>query len=103
MNRWITLCMLCVMMVTGCRVSDVRTHVVRVPGMAKQEDAEQIRKALLPLNGLQQDKTVFDLSQRKVTVTYDSMMIAHKNIEIAIAEAGYTANTIPAIRPASSN
>jgi copper chaperone CopZ len=100
MNWLVTLSLLCVMLITGCRVSDVRTHVVRVPEMARQEDAEQIRKALLPLNGLQREKTVFDLSQRKVTVTYDSMMIAHKNIEIAIAEAGFTANAIPAIRPA---
>jgi len=34
---------------------------------------------------------------RTVVVTYDSMMVAHKNIEIAIAEAGYAANGIQAV------
>jgi copper chaperone CopZ len=84
---------------SGCRVSDVRELAVSVPGMAAEADVERIKKALATLNGIDKEKTAFDASGRKVVVTYDSMVVAHKNIEIAIAEAGYDANSIKAIPP----
>lgn len=37
-----------------------------------------------------------DLSRHVVTVTYDSMKMARKNIEFAIANAGMVANEVPA-------
>ncbi len=81
---------------TGCRVSDVRELTVNVPGMAADSDVERIRKALAPLNGVNRDQAVFDVKAHSVRMTYDSMVIATKNIEIAIAEAGYDANGITA-------
>ncbi len=86
-------------MFTGCRVSDIRTFTIRVPEMTQATDEIRIRKALTPLNGLQHNKTAVDLTTHQVTVTYDSMIVAHKNIELAIVEAGYTANNIPASTP----
>lgn len=86
------------MALCGCRVSDVRPFVIRVPAMASDEDVARIRKALAPLNGVNEEQAVFDVPGRTVKLTYDSMVVAHKNIEIAIAEAGYDANGIPAIR-----
>jgi hypothetical protein len=38
----------------------------------------------------------FNLRDGTVSVTYDSMVIARKNIEGAIADAGFAANDIPA-------
>ena len=90
-----------VLSLSGCRVSDVREMTVKVPAMASEEDAQRIRKALAPLNGVNKELAVFDTKEHQITLTYDSMMIAHKNIEIAIAEAGYEANGIPAIRAAT--
>jgi len=97
MKRFPILFALGVSLFSGCRVSDQREMTVNVPGMASEADAQRIRAALSPLNGLDKDKTTFDISGRAVRVRYDSMQIAHKNIEIAIAEAGYDANAIKAI------
>jgi len=89
--------LLCVMVMSGCRVSDVREYTIRVPAMASDQDVARIRKALEPLNGVNKEKMVFDVPGRTVKLTYDSMVVAHKNLEIAIAEAGYDANSIPAV------
>ena len=83
-------------LLTGCRVSDVRKLTIDVPGMATGEDEQRIRKALAPLNGVDKDQAVFDMTNHTVKLTFDSMVIATKNIEIAIAEAGYDANKITA-------
>lgn len=82
---------------SGCRVSDERTLRVSVPALAADADVERIKKALAPLGGINREKTTFDVAGRAVVVTYDSMVVAHKNIEIAIAEAGYDANGIKAV------
>ncbi|HRR32597.1 MAG TPA: heavy-metal-associated domain-containing protein [Kiritimatiellia bacterium] len=84
----------------GCRVSDVREMEVRVPAMASEADVQKVRSALSQLGGIDHEKLVFDIDGRTVKVRYDSMVVAHKNIEIAIAEAGYDANDIKAIAPA---
>lgn len=80
----------------GCRVSDVRELTVNVPGMAAESDVASIKKALAPLNGVNKDTAVFDLKSHTIKVSYDSMVVATKNIEIAIAEAGFDANGITA-------
>ena len=82
------------LMMLGCRVSDIRDFKVEVPLMAEQADVQKVQAALAALPGVIKDKTVFDLQTRVVIVCYDSMVVAHKNIEIAIAEAGYDANGI---------
>jgi copper chaperone CopZ len=83
--------------VCGCRVSDVRTFAVDVPGMTTQADVEKIQVALGTI-GLPREKIAVDLAGRKIVVTYDSMIVAHKNIEVAIAEAGYDANRVKALK-----
>ena len=80
----------------GCRVSDIRTLTVDVPGMATDADVQNIRKALAPLNGVNKELVVYNVTNHTLKVTFDSMVIANKNIEIAIAEAGYDANKITA-------
>ena len=84
----------------GCRVSDVREMEVRVPAMASDADVQKVRSALSHLGGVDKEKLAFDINGRTVKVRYDSLVVAHKNIEIAIAEAGYDANGIKAIPPA---
>jgi copper chaperone CopZ len=98
MKLFFSLLALVGVLVAGCRVSDVREMTVNVPAMASEADVQRVRAALAPLNGVDKEKTVYNVQGRSITVRYDSMVIAHKNIEIAIAEAGYDANKIPAIR-----
>jgi copper chaperone CopZ len=100
MKRVIALLAFVALSFSGCRVSDIREMAVKVPGMVSEADVQNVRAALMSLGGIDKKKTVFDAEARTVTVCYDSMVIAHKNIEIAIAEAGYAANGIPAIKTA---
>jgi len=102
MNYVLSLLVLMSALFVGCRVSDIREMTVKVPAMASESDVQKVRAALTPLTGVDKEKTVFDVKGRTVKVCYDSMQIAHKNIEIAIAEAGYNANEIPAIRNAAA-
>ncbi len=97
MKRLFMLLAIGTLALSGCRVSDVRDMTVKVPGMTSEADAQRIRSALSPLGGINREHTTFDIAGRTIRVRYDSMVIAHKNIEIAIAEAGYDANAIKAI------
>jgi|GEM_PF-815189 len=92
----VLLAFMCMLLGGGCRVSDVRELSVNVPGMAAESDVDRIKKALAPLNGVSKDTVVCDLKSHTVKVSYDSMVVATKNIEIAIAEAGFDANGITA-------
>lgn len=89
-----------VLLFSGCRETDVREMTINVPGMTDDADVQRIRKALAPLNGVNKGDAVFDLKGKKIALKYDSMVIAKKNIEIAVAEAGYDANSIGAIKAA---
>ena len=90
-----------VLFVSGCREADVRKMTVKIPAMTSEADVQNVRKALAPLNGVNKTLVVFDVKEHQITLTYDSMVVAEKNIEIAIAEAGYDANGILAIRAAA--
>lgn len=87
----IILMILCLM---GCRKQDVRTAVVSVPNLKNTTCAQIIQDAFMRQPGI---KAIHpDFQQRTLTVTYDSMVIARKNIEYTIAGAGFDANDIPA-------
>ncbi len=79
--------------VAGCRRTDVRDFVVEVPE-ATQADVSAIASALAPYGGVDKSSLAFDASARRLTLKYDSMQIARKNIEMAIAKAGFTANGV---------
>ena len=83
----------------GCRVSDIREMTVALPGLAGEADQAKITQAIESLPGIQKESLRFDLQAKTLTLRYDSMQVAHKNVEIAIAEAGYDANGIRAITP----
>ncbi|MFO7936172.1 MAG: hypothetical protein R6V06_01020 [Kiritimatiellia bacterium] len=81
----------------GCRIEDERELVIDVPQMKTEQDVTKIRNSLTALRGIDFKSAVFDTRDHKVTLKFDSMVVAHKNIEIAIAEAGYDANGIKAL------
>lgn len=80
----------------SCRQQDLRTFKIRVPEMHNAACAEVVGRALARVNGVQQESIRIDVGDRSVTLTYDSMVLSLKNIEYAIAQAGFTANDIPA-------
>ena len=74
----------------SCRKQDVRVVVVQVPGLKSPECAKFIQEGFMKQPGIRSVQP--DFQQRTLTVTYDSMVIAIKNIEFVIAEAGFDAN-----------
>lgn len=79
---------------SGCRKQDVRTVTINTPGMKDNECARIIQDAFMRYPGI---KTAHpDVEKRQVKVSYNSMVIAIKNIEFIIANAGFQANEIPA-------
>jgi len=88
--------------VGGCRVHDVRTVEIRAPGVRCEQCSERVAQALGMLEGVKAEKLGFDLEQGIVTVTYDSMQVAIKNMEYAVAGAGYDVETKPYPLPADA-
>lgn len=77
----------------GCRRTDVRSFAVEVP-QATEADLPALKAALARYAGIQKASLAFDGAARRLTLRYDSMQLAQKNIEMAIAGAGFTANGV---------
>jgi copper chaperone CopZ len=78
----------------ACRLQDIRTKTIQVPQMKNEECQRIIGKALAQAEGVLADSIRF--GPGTVTVTYDSMKLALKNLEFIIADAGFDANRTPA-------
>jgi cation transport ATPase len=78
----------------ACRQSDMRTLVVRVPQVTNAACESRVRQALQPLKGI--ESLAFDYAAGTLTLRYESMILAHKNIEHAIIAAGFDANELTA-------
>ena len=92
-----TLIALALLAFAGCRQKDVREFAIDVPALTQESEAAvtaAIRGALLPCSGVDMASLQFDAASHRVTLRYDSMQTAKKNIEMAIAKAGYTANGV---------
>ncbi len=77
----------------GCRRSDVREFSVYMPEMTKA-DVQLVGAALQKYGGIDKGSYVYDEGKKVLMLKYDSMQIAKKNIEIAIAKVGFTANGV---------
>ncbi len=81
----------------ACRRTDIRTVVLRTPGVTNAACAKIVQDTLARHRGVIGVRP--DFQQGRVTVTYNSMILARKNLEFAVAGAGFDAdNTL-----ASSN
>jgi hypothetical protein len=101
-----TACLLAVAaLISSCYRPDEITVEVSTPQLAGRADADLIERALTEKNGINMEmvKTVaFDFDQRLVRVTYNAKLTALKNIQHAIAGAGFQADHIPP-RPGSES
>ena len=91
----------------GCRVRDVRTATIRVAGLRNEACSNEIAKALarLPDSRFTNDRNnaemclrieAIDYATGDLTVRYDSMKVGVRNLEDAIARAGFDTPTFPA-------
>ena len=82
-----------VCLVVGCRRTDVRDFEVSIPKMTAENELA-IRQSLANFGGVEKTSLKFDQKTKKLTLRYDSMQLAKKNIEMAIAKAGFEANGV---------
>lgn len=85
-----------VVCVAGCRKSDMRTTLVHVPDMKNQACVDHIRAAVARASGKKAEVATVDLEARTVEVAYQSLMLSMKNVEFYVADAGFSANGVPA-------
>ena len=87
----------------GCRVKDVRTAEITAPAVRNDACASIVETALKKLPGSEflAIESV-DYATGKIVVKYDSMKIGTKNLEFAIASAGFAAGPYPANKDAES-
>ncbi len=78
----------------ACRQRDIQTVTIEVPQLQGQECKQLLREVVSAMNGVRTADLVVETGS--VTVTYDSMRLALKNLEYAIAGTGFQANEIPA-------
>jgi periplasmic mercuric ion binding protein len=90
------ICLFLLLIINSCRQSDVRTVEIKVPEMKNKACAQLVANAVGKQSGVQSDKINIDFERRIVIVRYDSLVVARKNIEFAIAETGFQANEVPA-------
>ncbi len=81
---------------TGCYRPATVTFDIEVPQMVSRECSELALAAFDTLEGPALHEITVDLAERKITVTYDPSRLANKNIEHALARAGFDANMITA-------
>lgn len=86
----------CALLASSCRRNDYRTVKIHVPEMRNQACAQIIHSALSRVQGVEWDSIEINVSERSVTVTYDSMLLSLKNIEFTVAAAGFKADSVPA-------
>jgi copper chaperone CopZ len=77
-------------------MQDIRTVVIQVPQMKEDVCAERVKQALSQQQGVLTEGIQIDLRTRRVTVSYDSLQLSLKNLEFALADAGFIANDVPA-------
>jgi copper chaperone CopZ len=91
------------LLASGCFRPDIRTAAIGVPGMTSEDDAKRVRDILEVYRQLGMVGNIeTDISNRIVRVTYDSTMVALKNLEFVISYAGYDAGETPARRLAAN-
>lgn len=97
-------------LLSGCRVRDVRTVTIRAGGLRDEAGLAAVRASLasLPdtrLTNRRGDKrtcmeiVAHDFSTGDVTIRYDSMKVGRKNLEEAISKAGFDTPGFPAAPP----
>jgi hypothetical protein len=81
---------------SGCRQRELRTVTIRCPQVQGSQAVERVVQALSAADGVVSGTVV--IAEGRVTVTYDSLKMALKNLEFTIADCGFDANDTPAAK-----
>ncbi len=81
------------LVVVGCRRADVRDFTVSLPSTTIN-DQPAIAAAIAMYAGIDKSSLKFDPQTKTLALRYDSMQLAKKNIELALAKAGFEANGV---------
>ena len=71
----------------------MREFEVAIPALTAENETT-VRQALARFGGVDKASLKFDHKCKKLILKYDSMQLAKKNIELAIAKAGLEANGV---------
>ncbi|MGQ9660717.1 MAG: heavy-metal-associated domain-containing protein [Kiritimatiellia bacterium] len=98
MRKGLVVCLVLPVLIVAasCRRHDYRTVRIDVPGMKNQVCQEIVLRTVRAIPGVRQQSIECDMKRRCVILTYDSIVLSMKNIEMAIAKAGFDANDVPA-------
>lgn len=82
----------------GCFRNQTSEITIHVPAMKTRECEFVVKQALAPLagSGLDMETLKISSADQTVVVSFDNMRMGRRNIEKAIAEAGFSANDLPA-------
>lgn len=98
MKRFATYGVLLILLLlsVSCRKRDIRTALIHVPKMKNEACVERVVKALKNRPGVLRESIEVDQPRRTVLVPYNSIELSLKNLEFAVARAGFQANDVPA-------
>ena len=82
-----TLFALSLLVLSGCRRTDVREMTVSIPGLT-EANRDKVVEALAKYAGVDKSSYKWDMGAKTLTLSYDSMQIAQANIRYAIDEKG---------------
>ncbi len=83
-------------LIAACFRQDILTVTLDVPQMRSDECQQLVLRAIESLDPEAILNARFDVAAGEVTIRYNSMSLGRKNIEHAIANAGFAVNTLPA-------
>ena len=73
----------------GCRRKHIKVVTLSIPEMQSDACAALVLRAVQGVAGVIRDDIDVNVSQRTVTVPYDSLQLARKNIQFAVADTGF--------------
>ncbi len=98
-----TLAFLVSSVLSGCRVSDTKVATLVAPDVRNAACSNVVASALMSLPGGDILKIEsIDFATGSIVVRYDSMKVGTKNMEDAIAQAGFAAGPFPANKEAAA-
>ena len=83
----------CTVFAASCRTEDIRTVEIFIPDMKDEASVRKVMEVLNQVHGVKHSLLSVNPERNSVSVTYNSMKLAIKNIEYAIAGAGFSTYT----------
>ena len=88
----------------GCFRNPVSKIELHVPDMANEACLDAVMAAIQPL--IEKDEAhrpIVDADSRTVTVWFNNVELGRRNLEVAVAHAGFAVNDLPADEQARAN